>query len=169
MSVSIVSFFAGVQDVSELGLAFAAAFGREHDEGTDAMLRRELGEGQRFHVALEDRIIIGFASWRMVGAVRHGLAELTHIGVSQLRDPASRENRHLADRLLEAVEQDAETAYRNLGGRLRKVFILTHAQNYRARRLYERHGYIYEVTLPEFFRDGVDEHYFAKSFPTEDR
>jgi ribosomal protein S18 acetylase RimI-like enzyme len=165
VQVTIVSFFAGVLEVEELGLAFDSAFAREHSEETDVMLRRELLEGQRFLVALENRGIIGFVSWRMVGAMRHGLAELTHIGLSPFRDRGNPENRHLADRLLGAMEQDAVAVYHNLGGRLRKVFIFTHAENTRAHALYQRNGYGYEATIPSFFRDGVDEHYFSKTFP----
>lgn len=131
-------------------------------------LENEVREGHRYLVAttpdpnLAYERPLGFVSWRVWGEPRHQLAELTHIGVNP-QEPAAH---GLGRQLVAEMEEAAHRYYRGYRhGGARKIFILTHADNARAHNLYQRCGYREEARLPDFFRPGVDELYFSKTWP----
>lgn len=153
----------------ELAGVFCRAFGRRDASAVELMIARELGQEHRYILGYVDGRLAGFVSWRRWGEDRHRLAELFHIGV----DPTNLGAPGLGRRLIGAMEVNIHAYYfqQGLPG-ARKVFILTHAENYRAHNLYRRCRYEHQATLPAFFHPRIDavhtgdEFYFARDFPS---
>lgn len=152
----------------QLAEVFCRSFTRSDTEAVEWMINRELMHDHRYILGRVDERLAGFVSWRRWGEDRHRLAELFHIGV----DLANPEASGLGRQLIGAMEEDVHAYFRlhgQPGGR--KVFILTHADNYRAHNLYRRCGYQHQATLPSFFHPRIDavhtgdEYYFARDFP----
>lgn len=121
------------------------------EEG-EAAFREELGRGIRYLVAVEDGRVRGLTSWAPHGLPKHGLAELDRIAVSpELR------GRGVAERLFQALLADTDAHYRAHGHRLRKLFLMTHADNLKAQAFYRKMGLQAEATLKDHFYKGKDE------------
>ena len=121
------------------------------EEGTSAF-REESGRGIRYVVAVEAGKVVGLTTWLPHGLPKHGLAELDRIAVL----PEMR-GRGVAVGLFEAMLADIDKGYRKHGFGLRKLFLMTHADNLRAQAFYKKMGFQVEATLKDHFYKGVDE------------
>lgn len=121
------------------------------EEG-EAAFREELGRGIRYLVAVEEGRVLGLTSWMPHGLPKHGLAELDRIAVS----PEMR-GKGVAAELFRALLADAEAHYRTHGHGLRKLFLMTHADNLTAQAFYRKMGFRAEATLKDHFYKGKDE------------
>jgi ribosomal protein S18 acetylase RimI-like enzyme len=118
----------------------------------EAVFREEQGRGIRYLVALEDGQVVGLTSWMVHGLPKHGLAELDRIAVS----PAMR-GQGVGAELFQALLANAGAHYLAHGGRLRKLFLMTHADNLRAHAFYQKMGFMIEATLKDHYYQGKDE------------
>ena len=118
----------------------------------EAVFREEQGRGICYLVAVEGGQIVGLTSWMVHGLPKHGLAELDRIAVS----PAMR-GQGVAAELFRALLADADAHYRAHQGRLRKLFLMTHADNLRAQAFYQKMGFKAEATLRDHYYLGKDE------------
>jgi ribosomal protein S18 acetylase RimI-like enzyme len=121
------------------------------EEG-EAAFRGERVRGYRYLVAVEGDAIRGLTSWAPHGLPKHGLAELDRIAVA----PEGR-GQGIAERLFQALLADTEAHYRAHGHGLRKLFLMTHADNLRAQAFYRKMGLQAEATLKDHFYKGKDE------------
>ena len=121
------------------------------EEGA-AAFREELGRGIRYLVALKDGQVAGLTSWVPHGLPKHGLAELDRIAVA----PEVR-GKGVAAGLFRALLDDADIYYRAHGQGLRKLFLMTHADNAAAQAFYRKMGFAAEATLKDHFYKGKDE------------
>ena len=148
--------------IRQLSDVYCRAFTNSNLNDAAGMIDEELAQGHRYIIASTGQQMAGFVSWRSWGRPRHRLVELYHIGVD-LQNPNAK---GVGRQLIEEMERDIQARYRSYGlPGARKIFILTHADNLRAQNLYLRCGYEQQAVLPNFFRTGVDECYFAKDFP----
>lgn len=121
------------------------------EEG-EAVFREERSRGICYLVAVEGGQVVGLTSWMPHGLPKHGLAELDRIAVS----PAMR-GQGVAGELVQALLADAGAYYGAQGGRLRKLFLMTHADNLRAQAFYLKMGFKAEATLKDHYYPGKDE------------
>ena len=121
------------------------------EEGEEAFLE-ELGRGIRYLVGVEEGGVLGLTSWVPHGLPKHGLAELDRIAVA----PGAR-GQGVAAGLFRALLDDADAHYRAHGQRLRKLFLMTHADNAAAQAFYRKMGFVPEATLKDHFYKGKDE------------
>ena len=95
---------------------------------------------------------VGLTTWLAHGLPKHGLAELDRIAVlPELR------GRGIAAALFQTLLADAEAHYRRHGHFLRKLFLMTHADNLRAQAFYRKMGFAAETTLRDHFYQGKNE------------
>ncbi len=112
-------------------------------------------ETKRFHnyiVAEENKKIVGIVTWAMHGLPKHQLCELDRIAVL----PEYR-GKGIAKGLFYELVKDAKLFYKKHNSKLRKLYLLTHDDNQRAHKLYEKLGLKHETTLKEHYYKNRDE------------
>ncbi len=119
-------------------------------------------ETKKFHsyiVAEENKKIVGIVTWLMHGLPKHQLCELDRIAVL----PEYR-GKGVAKKLFEALIRDAKQVYKKNNSKLRKLYLLTHADNLRAHKFYEKLGFRHETTLKEHYYKNKDEFVYSMFF-----
>jgi ribosomal protein S18 acetylase RimI-like enzyme len=121
------------------------------EEGKQIFLD-ELAKNIRYIAAENNGIIMGLVSWFTHGLPKHGLVELDRIAVL----PECR-GKGISKTLFLMLVHEAECYYREHNSRLRKLFLMTHADNTRAQSFYQKMGMKHEATLPSHFYPEKDE------------
>ena len=103
--------------------------------------------------------IIGIVTWIKRGLFRHQLCELDRIAVL----PDYR-GKGIARELFNALVSDAKAYYKKHNKKLRKLYVLTHADNIRAHKFYEKLGFKHETTLKEHYYKDKDEFVYSMFF-----
>jgi len=119
-------------------------------------------ETKKFHnyiVADNSKKIAGIVTWVVHGLRKHQLCELDRIAVL----PEYR-GKGVAKKLFNALVGDAKSYYKKNNQKLRKLYILTHADNKRAHRFYKKLGLKHETTLKEHYYKNKDEFVYSKFF-----
>jgi len=124
-----------------------------------AVFKSESAKQQIYIVAEDKGKIIGIATWIMHGLPKHQLAELDRIAVL----PEYR-GHGIAKPLFEALLKDCKEFYRKNKSELRKLYILTHYDNVRAHRFYEKLGFTHETTLKQHYYQNKDEYVYSRFF-----
>ncbi len=128
------------------------------DEGREVFLSEEK-KGHHYIVAEENGIIVGIVTWLPHGLPKHMLAELDRIAVL----PDFR-GKGIAEELKDALVKECQGWFREKGFRLRKLCLLTHEDNDRARKFYGKMGFTHEATLKEHYYKGKDECVYSMFF-----
>ena len=142
-------------------------YGDVTDFATDADLKAEekiisiLTKDFHDHniVAEESGKIIGIVTWLMHGLPKHQLCELDRIAVLP-----EYMGKGVARELFDALVKDAKSFYRKKKLRLRKLYLLTHADNTRAHKFYEKLGFKHETTLKQHYYKDKDEYVYSMFF-----
>ena len=121
-----------------------------------AVFKNETKKLHNYTVAEEKGKIIGIVTWLMHGLPKHQLAELDRIAVL----PEYR-GRGVSKKLFEAMVRDAKSFYKKNKSKLRKIYLLTHADNTRAHKFYEKLGFKHETTLKEHYYKDKDEYVYS--------
>jgi ribosomal protein S18 acetylase RimI-like enzyme len=123
------------------------------------VFRNETRKNHNYIVAEEKGKAIGIVTWLMHGLPKHQLAELDRIAVL----PEYR-GKGIARKLFEALIKDAKASYKKKKSRLRKLYLLTHADNQRAQKFYEKLGFRHETTLRQHYYKDRDEYVYSMFF-----
>ena len=108
-------------------------------------------EAKKFHnylVAEENGRIIGLVTWIVHGLPKHQLCELDRIAVL----PEYR-GKGVSRKLFDALVKDAKQFYKKNKSKLRKLYLLTPADNIRAHRFYEKLGFKPRVSFEEGMKE----------------
>ena len=70
----------------------------------------------------------------------------------------------VGDQLVKELIKDAIKVYKERGFKLRKLYLLTHANNKNAHKFYKRVGFKHETTLKEHYYRNKDEYVFSMFF-----
>ena len=124
-----------------------------------SVFRNEAGKSHNYVVAEEKGKIVGIATWLMHGLPKHQLCELDRIAVL----PEYR-GKGAARQLFNVLIKDAKQFYRKNKSKLRKIYLLTHADNIRAHKFYEKLGFKHETTLKEHYYKNKDEYVYSMFF-----
>lgn len=116
-------------------------------------------KGHKYIVAEDGGKIIGLTTWVRHGLFKHQLCELDRIAV--LPDF---QGKGVARQLFDALVKSANSEYKKNGSKLRKLYILTHADNKRAQEFYKKMGFSHETTLKDHYYAGKDEFVLSKFF-----
>lgn len=131
---------------------------RDLNEGI-SVFKSETKKSHSYIVAEESGKIIGIVTWLMHGLPKHQLCELDRIAVL----PEYR-GKGIAKELFNALIKDAKAFYKKNNSKLRKLYLLTHADNARAHRFYEKIGFKHETTLKQHYYKGKDEFVYSMFF-----
>lgn len=127
-------------------------------EGIDTF-KNEIKKQHNYVVAEDRGKIIGIVTWLMHGLPKHQLCELDRIAVL----PEYR-GKGVARELFKALIKDAKSFYKKNKSKLRKLYLLTHADNVRAHKFYEKLGFKHETTLKEHYYKDKDEYVYSTFF-----
>ena len=127
-------------------------------EGID-VFKNETKKSHQYIVAEEDNKIIGIVTWVMHGLLKHQLCELDRIAVL----PDYR-GKGVARKLFDALIKDAKSFYEKNKSKLRKLYLLTHAENKRAQKFYGKLGFKHEATLKQHYYKDKDEYVYSMFF-----
>tara|TARA_Y100000310_G_scaffold281722_1_gene302395 strand:- start:31528 stop:31995 length:468 start_codon:yes stop_codon:yes gene_type:complete len=127
-------------------------------EGT-SVFKAETKKSYKYIVADNGKEIAGIVTWVVHGLPKHQLCELDRIAVL----PEYR-GKGVAKKLFNALVGDAKSYYKKHNQKLRKLYILTHADNKRAHKFYEKLGLKHETTLKEHYYKNKDEFIYSMFF-----
>lgn len=139
-------------DANEVARVYLAAYNVKTVQNAKEAYILEIKENHSFFIAFLGPKAIGFISWFMHGMPHHGLAELDRVAVI----PEQR-GKGVGKILFEHMILDAKAFYVAKGHKLRKVFLMTHDDNYRAQSFYLKMGMRREALLKNHYYDGRDE------------
>ncbi len=121
--------------------------------------KNEIKKQHNYIVAEDKGKVIGIVTWIMHGLPKHQLCELDRIAVI----PEYR-GKGVAKKLFQALIKDTKQFYKKNKSKLRKLYLLTHADNTRAHKFYEKLGFKHEATLKEHYYKGKDEYVYSMFF-----
>ena len=127
-------------------------------EGIDTF-KNEIKKQHHYIIAEENNKIIGVVTWIIHGLPKHQLAELDRIAIL----PEYR-GKGVAKKLFGALIKDAKSFYNKNNSKLRKLYLLAHADNIRAHKFYEKIGFKHETTLKEHYYKDKDEYVYSMFF-----
>lgn len=119
----------------------------------------EIEKKYNYIVAEEKGKVIGIVTWVMHGLPKHQLCELDRIAVL----PEYR-GKGVAHKIFSALVKDAKSFYKKNKSKLRKLYLLTHADNIRAHKFYEKLGFRHETTLKAHYYKDKDEYVYSMFF-----
>lgn len=131
---------------------------KDLEEGKKAFLSERL-KGHNYIVAEDNGIIIGLTTWLTHGLPKHGLAELDRIAVLP-----EFQGKGVAKKLFKKLVDESGEFYKKNKSRLRKLYLLTHDNNERAKKFYEKIGFTHETTLKKHYYDDKDEFVYSIFF-----
>ena len=131
---------------------------KELKEGIE-VFKNEAKKNYHYIIAEEKGKVIGIVTWLMHGLPKHQLAELDRIAVL----PEYR-GKGVSRKLFGALIKDARQFYKKNKSKLRKLYLLTHADNARAQKFYEKLGFKHETTLKEHYYKDKDEYVYSIFF-----
>ena len=123
------------------------------------VFKNETKKLHKYIVADDKGKIAGIVTWIVHGLHKHQLCELDRIAVL----PEYR-GKGVANKLFDALIKDANAYYKKNRSKLRKLYLLTHADNKREHKFYKKLGLRYETTLKEHYYKKKDEFVFSKFF-----
>ena len=123
------------------------------------VFKNEVKKYHNYIVAEEKGKITGIITWVMHGLPKHQLAELDRVAVL----PEYR-GKGVSRQLFDFMIRDLKSFYKSKRYALRKLYILTHADNVRAHRFYEKLGFRHETTLKEHYYRNRDEWVYSMFF-----
>lgn len=131
---------------------------KDLNEGIN-VFKNEIKKQHNYLVAEENGKIIGIVTWLMHGLPKHQLCELDRIAVL----PECR-GKGVARKLFNALIKDSKSFYKKNKSKLRKLYLLTHADNARAHKFYEKLGFKHEATLKQHYYKNKDEYVYSMFF-----
>ena len=127
-------------------------------EGIDTF-KNEIKKQHHYIIAEENNKIIGVVTWIIHGLPKHQLAELDRIAVL----PEYR-GKSISQKIFQSLIKDAKSFYKKNKSRLRKLYLLTHADNIRAHKFYGKLGFKHETTLKQHYYKDKDEYVYSMFF-----
>ena len=124
-----------------------------------SVFKNETKKSHHYIIAEDNGKIVGIVTWLMHGLQKHQLCELDRIAVL----PEYR-GKGVSRKLFDALVKDAKQFYKKNKSKLRKLYLLTHADNIRAHRFYEKLGFKHETTLKQHYYKDKDEYIYSMFF-----
>ena len=150
---------ANSKDAKQIAAALKECYNIDSIKEGIKVFKEETAKKYNYIVAVDDKNIIGLTTWQMHGLPKHQLCELDRIAVV-----SGYRGKGIAKKLFNALIKEADREYKKHKSRLRKLYLLTHADNKRAHKFYEKMGLKHETTLKRHFYKNKDEWVYSKFF-----
>ena len=123
------------------------------------VFKNETKKLHNYIIAEENNKIIGIVTWLMHGLPKHQLCELDRIAILP-----EYKGKGISRQLFNALVKDAKQFYKKNKSKLRKLYLLTHADNIRAHKFYEKLGFKHETTLKKHYYKNKNEYVYSMFF-----
>ena len=150
---------ATLKDAKGIANILIKSYNIKSEKEAIGIYKTELRKLHNYIVADDNGKIIGIVTWLIHGLPRHQLAELDRIAVLP-----EYMGKGVAQNLFKALIKDTKTFYKKNNTNLRKLYLLTHADNKRAHKFYEKIGFKHETTLKQHYYRNRDEYVFSIFF-----
>jgi len=150
---------ATVMDKEMIGIVLKESYNIDSVEEGMKVFEDELSRGIHYIVAIEDDRVVGIVTWYAHGLPKHELAELIKIAVLP-----EYQGKGVAKELFDGLVNEAKEWYSKRKSKLRKLYLLTHDDNVRAHKFYEKMRFKHETTLKNHYYDGKDERVYSVFF-----
>ena len=128
------------------------------DEARSAFLT-EVSKDYKYILAIESGIIVGLVTWLIHGLPKHGLFELDRICIL-----SKSRGRGVGKILVNSLIDNARKWYKKNNSKIRKLYLLTHEDNFLAQAFYEKIGFHHESTLENHYYDNKNEKLYSIFF-----
>lgn len=147
------------EDAEQIAEVLISFYNMDSLEEAKQTFLDEKNKGFHYIVAEDDGKIIGLITWLIHGLPKHGLCELDRICLlTECR------GKGIGKQLFEALIKEADEKYGKNGFKLRKLYLLTHADNKDAHAFYEKVGFKHETTLKQHYYEDKDEFVYSMFF-----
>ena len=150
---------AALKDAKGIANILIKSYNIKSEKEAIGIYKTELRKLHNYIVAEDNGKITGIVTWLIHGLPRHQLAELDRIAVLP-----EYMGKGVAQNLFKALIKDSKTFYKKNNTNLRKLYLLTHADNKRAHKFYEKIGFKHETTLKQHYYRNRDEYVFSIFF-----
>ena len=150
---------ATLKDAKGIANVLIKSYNIKSEKEAIGIYKTELRKLHNYIVADDNGKIAGIVTWLIHGLPRHQLAELDRIAVLP-----EYMGKGVAQNLFKALIKDSKTFYKKNNTNLRKLYLLTHADNKRAHKFYEKIGFKHETTLKQHYYRNRDEYVFSIFF-----
>ncbi|MAE42354.1 hypothetical protein CMO93_01170 [Candidatus Woesearchaeota archaeon] len=150
---------ATVNDANGISKVLIESYNIKDLEEGQQIFEEERAKSHHYIVAEKDEKIIGIVTWLMHGLPKHQLAELDRIAVLP-----EYQGKGVAKQLFNVLVEHANEFFKKHNSKLRKLYLLTHADNERAHKFYEKMGFKHETTLKQHYYKDKDEFVFSMFF-----
>ena len=150
---------ATLKDARGIANVLIKSYNIKSEKEAIAIYKTELRKLHNYLVADDKGKIAGIVTWLIHGLPRHQLAELDRIAVLP-----EYMGKGVAQNLFKALIKDSKSFYKKNNTNLRKLYLLTHADNKRAHKFYEKIGFKHETTLKQHYYKNRDEYVFSIFF-----
>jgi len=150
---------ANIKDAEQIAIVLKECYNIDSIEEGKNTFENEIQKLHHYIVAVDNNKVIGLTTWLIHGLPKHGLAELDRIALL----PDYR-GKGVSKQLFDALVKAAKKRYEKGNAKLRKLYILTHADNKIAQKFYEKMGLKHETTLKQHYYKDKDEFVFSKFF-----
>lgn len=147
------------KDAEGIAIVLKECYNIDSIEEGKEVFKNETAKQHHFIVAVDNGKIAGLTTWLMHGLPKHGLCELDRIALL----PEYR-GKGISKELFDALTKEADKEYKKHNSKLRKLYILTHADNKRAQAFYQKMGCKHETTLKQHYYKDKDEFVFSIFF-----
>jgi len=150
---------AKLSDKKQVGLILFELLNIKSASEGEKVFLSETKKGHIYLLAKDKGKVVGLVTYLMHGRPMHGLAELYHIVVM----PEQRGS-GAAKKLFDELEKEIKKEYKKMGGKLRKLYLMTRHSNARAQKFYKKMGLEFETKLKSHFYRGKAEYIFSKFY-----
>ena len=150
---------AALKDAKGIANVLIKSYSIKSEKEAIGIYKTELRKLHNYIVADDNGKIAGIVTWLIHGLPRHQLAELDRIAVLP-----EYMGKGVAQNLFKALIKDSKAFYKKNNTNLRKLYLLTHADNKRAHKFYEKIGFKHETTLKQHYYKNRDEYVFSIFF-----
>lgn len=147
------------KDSEQIAQVLISFYNMDNLEEAKNIFLNETKKNYHYIIAEEKNKIIGLVTWLIHGLPKHQLAELDRIVIL----PEAR-GKGLGKKLLNELIKEANLVYDQNGFKLRKLYLLTHADNKGAQKFYEKVGFKHETTLKDHYYKDKDEFVYSMFF-----
>lgn len=146
-------------DVDNVAIVLKESYNIDSIEEGRSVFLSEIKKGNHYIIIKEQSKVVGIVSWIIHDLPKHELAELHRIAVLP-----NYKGKGYSQELFYKLLDEIKKFYRLRGFRLRKLYLMTHKSNERARGFYEKLGFKYETELKNHYYEGENECVYSMFF-----
>jgi ribosomal protein S18 acetylase RimI-like enzyme len=150
---------AASKDAKGIAEVLVACYNIDSNEEGIQVFDEETKKSHNYIIAKDNSKVVGIVTWAVHGLPKHQLCELDRIAVLP-----EYQGKGIAKSLFDELVKESSQFFKGKNQRLRKLYLLTHSNNEKAKKFYEKLGFKHETTLKQHYYKDMDEHVYSIFF-----